>query len=299
MPSLADLAIGGVLPGVIALVLLAAPWLLWKQRAGGAVRWIAPVAIGLAFIPASVVSNNHAGLWPVNASERALAVVGAAVLFALAVQALGRPECVGRLWAHVLGVLGIAGVGAFGAFAVLIALHPHAVSTVMLIGTVTGAGVWTAGSAMLLARAERAAPGFGVPGRLAISLFGMSLVMLFSSIGVFAQATGGLVAAMTAGAIVGLWRREQTLGAGTYVVPLAVMAYLLIGAWQLSSNPPLGALAVTAALPLVVGGAALFGRRGRVRSIVSWVTVGIVALGAAGWAFSVYADAREASPYGY
>lgn len=299
MPSLADLAIGGVLPGVLALVLLAIPWLLSKHSGARAARWVAPVAVGLAFIPASVVANNHASLWPVNASERALAVVGIGVLLGLVAAALGMHGLHGRSWARALQTITVGASGAFGACALAIALHPHAMSTAMLIGLITAAAVWTAVSTTLLARSERTTPGFGVPARLAIVLFGMSLVMLFSSIGVFAQATGGLVAAMASATLVGVWKREQSLGIGAYGVTLAAAAYFLIGAWQLSSNPPIGALVLISVAPAVAGIAAAIDRGGLVRRIASWLLVTVVTLAAVGWAIAVYNAAASSSPYGY
>lgn len=300
MPPLADLLIGGVLPGVIALVLLAAPWVIWRERAGAMVRWVAPVAVALAFVPAVIVTNKHANIWPVNASERALAVAGVALVFALLVVLLGRPSLAKKRWAWVCGMLAGALAGKSGAFAVLIALHPHAVSTAMLLGVGVAAGVWASAGTKLLARAERMSSGFTVPGMFALALFGSSLVMLFSAIGVYAQTTGGLVAAMTSAALVGLWKRQQVLGQGAYIVPLGVLAYLLVGAWQLSANPPLGALVMAAMLPFVVAGAAMLTRRkGIARVIAAWAIVAAFTFGAVGWAYSIYSAAKDASPYGY
>lgn len=300
MPPLADLVIGGVLPGVIALVLLAAPWVIWRERAGALVRWIAPVAVALAFVPAVIVTNKHAKVWPVNASERALAVAGVALVFALLVVFLSRASLAKKKWAFFGAMLAGALAGKFGAFAVLIALHPHAVSTVMLMGVGVAAGVWVSAGSRLLARAERMSSGFKVPGMLALAFFGSSLVMLFSAIGVYAQTTGGLVAAMTSAALVGLWKRQLILGPGAYIVALGVMAYLLVGTWQLSANPPLGALVLTAALPFVAAGAAMLTRRkGVARAIIAWTVVTLFTFGAVGWAYSVYSAAKDASPYGY
>lgn len=299
MPPLADLLIGGVLPGVISLVLLAAPWVIWKERAGAMVRWIAPIAIALAFLPAAIVSNKHARLWPVNASERALAVVGVGLVFGLVVLLLGRPALVKKRWALVAGMLASAFAGKFGALAVLIALHPHSVSTAMMIGVGIAAGVWVSAGSRLLARAERRSTGFVAPAMLAVALFGSSLVLLFSAIGVFAQTAGGLVAAMTSAAIVGVWKRQQVLGPAAYVVVLSVMAYLFVGAWQLSANPPLGALVVAALLPMIVAGAAAVASGGLKRQLVAWTVVAVATSGATGWAYTVYRGSQDASSYGY
>lgn len=300
MPPLADLLIGGVLPGVIALVLLAAPWMIWRERAGAIVRWMAPVAVALAFVPAVIVTNKHAKLWPVNASERGLAVAAVGLVFAMLVVLLSRPSLAKKKWAWVGGMLAGALAGKFGALAVLIALHPHAVSTGMLLGVGVAAGVWASAATRLLARAERMSSGFTVPGMFALALFGSSLVMLFSAIGVYAQTTGGLVAAMTSAALVGLWKRQQILGQAAYIGPLGVLAYLLVGSWQLSANPPLGALVMAAMLPLVVAGAAMLTRRKSIaRSIAAWSIVAALTFSAVGWAYSVYSSAKDASPYGY
>lgn len=300
MPPLADLVLGGVLPGVIALVLLAAPWVIWKERAAAIVRWIAPLAVALAFVPAVVVTNKHSQVWPINASERGLAVGAVSLVLAVVVLMLGGPSLATKRWAKVGGTLAAAIAGTFGALAVLIALHPHAVSTAMLIGVGVAAGMWASAGASVLAHAERISSGFKVPGMLAIALFGLSLVMLFSAIGVYAQTTGGLVAAMTSAALVGMWKRQLTLGGGAYLVPLGIMAYLLVGTWQLSANPPLGALVIAAMLPFVVAGSAMLTRRkGIARAILAWTVVTLFTLGAAGWAHSIYSAAKDSSPYGY
>lgn len=297
MPPVSELLIGGVLPGVIALVLLGVPWVVFRDRAAGVLRWVAPWAVGLAFIPASIVSNKHANLWPVNASERGLAVLVVSLGLVMLMGVLGTGRL--GLWGKRAGLAMPASAGAFGAYAVLVALHPHAVSTALLIGVAAGAGVWTVSASMLLGWSERASPGYGTPGMLAIALLGCSLVMLFSAIGVYAQATGGLVAAMSSAAILGLWKRRATLGVGAYAVALSVLAYLLVGTWQLSARPAIGALVLCAALPFVAAGCSRIALGGAGRRLVAWIAVVAMTAGAAGWAFALYSAAKDTSPYGY
>lgn len=305
MPPLSELLIGGVLPGVISLALLVAPWLIWRgeqgrKRAGVMAAWIAPIAIAMAFLPATLVSNKHATLWPVNASERGLAVaavsLGAAMLSLLIARGLERGPLAGRVVAAVLP----AAAGAFAAYALLRPLHPHAVPMPMLVGLIAGSGIWVAAGAWLLGAASKARPGAIVPALFTIGLFGASLVMLFSAIGVFAQATGGLVAAMSSATLICLWKRPHALDAPAFVVPLALLVYFLLGAWQLSPRPPLGSLVLVAAMPLVLAALAIFlitGSRGR---LVIGVIVAMLYTGAAvGWSFSIYAASQAGSDYGY
>lgn len=305
MPPLSELLIGGVLPGVISLALLVAPWLIWRGGRGQAraalmAAWIAPIAMAISFLPATLVSNKHAMLWPVNASERGLAVVavalGAALLSLLLARAFRRGPMVGRVVAASMPAV----AGAFAAYALLKPLHPHAVPMPMFVGLIVGSGLWVAISSRLLGAASTARPGAIVPALLSIGLFGASLVMLFSAIGVFAQATGGLVAAMSSATLIGLWKRSHSLDAAAFVVPLSVLAYFLIGAWQLSPRPPLGSLAIIAAMPLVFAAVAtllITGQRGRL--ILGLVAASLYVGGAVAWGYSIYAASQSESDYGY
>lgn len=289
MPPLSVLLIGGVLPGVIALVLLALGPALARRHAPTSFRWIAPAALALAFVPASIVTNGHSRIWPVSASERGLAVAGVALLSAIVATAMKRGWATG---------VALTIAGAFGAFATLKPLHPHAVSTPLLAGMMAIGGVWTAAGAMLLGKASARRPGWLVPGLTGAWLFGVSLVLLFSAIATFAQLTGGLVAGMTSAAIVSGWKRGLTLPAPAFGVPLGVLASLLPGAWQLSPEPPIGAIVIAAATGIVLGAMMLWTPRTKAGTACA-VGVTLVLIGAAvGWAYSIYA-ADSGSGYGY
>lgn len=287
MPSLTGLLIGGVLPGLIALALLGLPRLSGHQRIVALSALLAPLFVALAFLPAPIVVNGKHDLWPLNAAERAIAI-------ALAAGALG---AVGRALArkgHAPAIAAI-GSGAFAALAVLIALHPHAVSTGLLVGVCAAAGLWTSLAAVTLARAEAARPGLSTPLMLALTLFAASLVMLFSAIGTFAQQVGALVAITTSVALISLWKRIPVLGVSGYGVVLSILAYFVVGAWQLSRNPAIGALAIVVLLPVAIPFLVRFGAT-RTRRIASWIAIMAGCLGAIAWGYSIYSDALQAAP---
>jgi hypothetical protein len=280
-----------VLPGVIALVLLAAPHLT-KHRLGTLLALLlTPLVVAIAFIPAPVVINGKHDLWPVNASERAVAVAIVAGILGLLAAALRRHRRLAPAPAFI--------AGSFAALAVLIALHPHAVSTPLLSSALLMSGAWVGAGAHLLGRAEVARAGPTVPAMLALALFATSLVMLFSAIGTYAQQVGALVAVLSAATLVAFWKKRATLGIGGITAILSILAYFLVGAWQFSRNPPLGALAVAAALPLAIPLLARFASRSRAAFIGAWATLAILCVGAAGWAFMIYRAAQNAAPPSY
>lgn len=288
MPSLAGLLIGGVLPGVIALVLLATPHLT-RHRLFAVLSILIPsLAVVLAFIPAPIVVNGKHDLWPVNAAERAIAVALAAGLLGVLASSLHRRRWLASVPAFVSGVL--------ASLAVLIALHPHAVSTPMLLAATLVTGAWVASGAHLLSRGEAARPGPIVTAMLALVTFAASLVMLFSAIGTYAQQVGALVAILSAATLVAFWKKRPILGVGGVGVALSILAYFLIGAWQLSSNPPVGALAITAALPLTIPLLARLASRNRASLVMAWAALSMASLGAVGWALLIYRAAQNAAP---
>lgn len=288
MPSLAGLLIGGVLPGVIALVLLATPHLT-KHRLFTILSIVVPsLAVVLAFIPAPVVVNGKHDLWPVNAAERAIAVALGAGLFGVLASSLHRRRWLASIPAFVSGAL--------SSLAVLVALHPHAVSTPMLIAASIVAGVWVAAGAQLLSASEAKRPGPIVPAMLALVTFASSLAMLFSAIGTYAQQVGALVAILSAATLVAIWKKRPVLGVGALGIVLSILAYFFIGAWQLSRNPPVGALAIAAALPLTIPLIARLASRNRASLVAAWAALALASLGAVGWAFLIYRAAQNAAP---
>lgn len=286
MPSLAGLLIGGVLPGVIALSLLAVSQIRNHHLSRFLAVAIPPLAITLAFAPAPISINGKPDIWPVNASERALAIAIAASSLGLLAELLRKSRWIRPLSAFL--------AGAFAAFAVLGALHPHAVSTPALVIGLVIAGTWVAATAHMLARVESLRQGPGLLGMLAIWFFAASLVMLFSAIGVFAQQLGSLVPIVSAAAIVAFWTRRPVLGPGAFVPILSILTYFLIGTWQFSTNPPVEALGIIAAIPLVLAGLVRGGSRRHL--ILTWGMLSAASIVAVAWAFTIYRGTQNSAP---
>ena len=288
MPSLTGLLIGGVLPGVIALGLLAFLHVSFHQRVALLARILPPVIVAIAFVPAPIVVNGKHDLWPLNASERALAVALAAGILGLLGAGVGRPRV-------VLIVPGIV-CSAFASLSVLLPLHPHAVSTGLVVGASLVGAAWGGGATYLLARTEMAVPGARVPLMLALVVFASSLVILFSAIGTSAQQVGALVAVLSSVAMVAFWTRRPTLGAAGFGAIVSILAYFLVGTWQLARNPATGSLAIIATMVLSLPIAARFASGGRSRSVIAWSALLFAAAIAVGWAFTIYHDAAKATP---
>lgn len=217
MPSIRDLLIGAVLPGAIVALVLGAAWLLLgrKPEKRPLPRWSAPVAFALAYLPADFAVRSWPQVWPADSTKRL-------VHMTLLLGAVGVATSLLRVGRFRGLIHGLALVAAM--WLPLEALGRGGETGTMLIWIGVSAGAALA-FAVLLGRESERRGGWATPAHGAMIAMAASPVLLFGRMAVDGQVAGGVVAMLTAAAIVGAVCKRLTLHAGGSLV----IAGLLVG----------------------------------------------------------------------
>jgi hypothetical protein len=224
VPPLRELLIGAVLPGAIAALVLGAAWLLLgrKPQKRPLPRWSVPLAFALAYLPADYAVRSWPEVWPPDSTKR---LVHLALLLGIVgvVTSLWRSmPTKARTTVHTLA-MGVA------MWMPLEALGRRGDTGTMLVW-VGGATAAAMGFAFLVGRESERRGGWAPPALAALIVLAASPVLLFGSIATIGQMVGGVVAMLTAAAMVGALSPRFTLHAGgSLVIAGLLTAMLAIG----------------------------------------------------------------------
>lgn len=268
-----------VFPGLIGLVgFLAASFLPRRkvETASGEVEWregwlrriAGPLVVLAAFVVADVGLNQWHELWPIDGTQRYLAVAIAAAIAGVV------HRCVGLI---AVSALLRAGIGAALAYGVLSPLPEMYMPQGLLVTLTALSGVWLAvmGTALDVAAVRLPRAGTAI---------GLSLVALVAAPGIFksgyaggANIAGGLGTIAGGAFVVAAVRGEKSVVlAGMHTVWLAVWAAVLLVTYGYQEVPAWWALPIMAIAPIGVLASLAVKHRG-VRVVVAALAAAMIA----------------------
>lgn len=221
----------GPVPGMIVGVTLLGAWMVFfrGERRGRGPLWVAPVVFALAFLPAFLANNSIARVWPRDGSYRFPHVALVAMLAGLGCVLIHKPAFV----RHVLSGLALG----FCVWVVIGSIPAVSLPRADLVVWIVAVGI---GGAAIIALADWAGslqPAWVLPTQLVFVALATSLICLYSSIAIFSQHAGGVVAMATAAAVVGAIYKGMSISRGGTLVLYSLLAALCVGATQHTSYP--------------------------------------------------------------
>jgi hypothetical protein len=245
---------GGVIPGFLALVLLAGFWLRHRigRRAGLAPGgndapgegplWLLPVLIALGFAASFWVVNQSLDFWPIDNTKRA---VHAVLLFAV----LGVAEGLVRIpqW---IAVAPRALVYGLATWMLTEGYAPQTISTPEMWGYVALAALGGA----LIARGVEASftgtRGWTGPAAALVLIGGVQPVLHFAGFSSGSLALAGAIAVLSSAAIVSVFAPAFSLTRGTVTVLVGLVLVSVLGAGVQSEPKSAPGLLLLALAPL-------------------------------------------------
>lgn len=224
MPPLRELLIGAVLPGAISALVLGAAWLLLgrKPEKRPLPRWSVPLAFALAYLPADYALRSWPEPWPPDSTKRLVHLALLLGIVSIGTSLWRSMPAKARATAHTLA-MGVA------MWMPLEALGRRGDTGTMLVW-IGGATAAAMGFSFLVGRESERRGGWAPPALAALIVLAASPVLLFGSIASIGQIVGGVVAMLTAAAMVGALSPRFTLHAGgSLVIAGLLTAMLAIG----------------------------------------------------------------------
>jgi len=224
VPPIRELLIGVVLPGAIVAVVLGAAWLLLGRRPEKRPlpRWSAPLAFALAYLPADYAVRSWPEVWPADSTKRLVHIALLLGLVGVGTSLWGSMPPKLRVVVHTLA-MGVA------MWLPLEALGRSGDTGTMLVW-VGGATAAAMAFAFLIGKESERRGGWAPPALAALIVMAVSPTLLFGSIATIGQIVGGLVATLSAAAMVGALAPRFTLHAGgSLVIAGLITGMLAIG----------------------------------------------------------------------